>query len=878
MNGSTPSSNKAKSVRDAEPELPPNKRQRTAASSAISRDTNGSSASSASSSSSSSSAATLPSSGKVNEDGVLLNTEGRPWDWPSMHGELDLAVHDLPHDSSDTEWWYVNGHVKTAAGKEYSFFVSFFRIVKSWDAEKQEYTHAHALNWAIIDVENKKYYADPILDPTSPALLEHQFEADEYDVDSLMKRAFLEVVKQGNVPGPDRMFTEDIKVAKDKLDLDFGTQTFVKDNATGEYVCSVHCKVRNGDDFAFDFRVKPQKKPIRHGHGGVVKIGLKGDDMFYYFIPRCDVTGKLTVGSEAAVDVSGTAWYDHEFGGTIRVDKETGLKKPRPTAPPSAESSSSSSSAAMDTSKDDDAEEEQKSESNKNNNNKNKSAKKQNKLDYAWNWLSVQLDDGSDITATTVVNPDTMEVLDNFAVVINPDSSREEYLEAKFTPQNEWMSVRTTSMYPTKWRLSIPAINTELDIEAAFVQQEFITLISKPAFWEGRMHVSGTFRGQQIKGLGFVERHGFQRMVSMDKFFKKVSGLVRKEIANVLPLDPTSEQIRDLMASKNYEHIMDGVDPATFVETMIKPIRTITDRGGKSWRSYALLLCVDAVGGSSFEYQHWLAMPEIMHVGSLIVDDIQDESETRRGGPTAHKLFGDAIAINAGTAAYFLAMQVLEHKGRPMTQDVRLKMYDTYFLTLRAGHAGQAFDINGLNHHMPEAVASGDASHLIRSVVCTHRLKSAVPAGALARMGCIVGGGSDVQIEKVSRYFESVGIAFQIMDDVLNLRGLPGKTKGEDLMMGKVTFPVALAMDKKRIPDRDARAKLWAAIEGKPQDQGVVNALVDQLEECGALPDSVQMATDMVEAAWKEMDAVLPDSFYKLNMRVFGWYVLKRHY
>jgi geranylgeranyl pyrophosphate synthase len=61
----------------------------------------------------------------------------------------------------------------------------------------------------------------------------------------------------------------------------------------------------------------------------------------------------------------------------------------------------------------------------------------------------------------------------------------------------------------------------------------------------------------------------------------------------------------------------------------------IVDRGGKSWRSFAFLLCIDCVGGFSPTYKHWLAMPELMHVGSLIIDDIQDKSDTRRGGPTA---------------------------------------------------------------------------------------------------------------------------------------------------------------------------------------------------------------------------------------------------
>ena len=67
---------------------------------------------------------------------------------------------------------------------------------------------------------------------------------------------------------------------------------------------------------------------------------------------------------------------------------------------------------------------------------------------------------------------------------------------------------------------------------------------------------------------------------------------------------------------------MDGVDLEQYARTLIHPIREIIDRGGKAWRSYAALTCCDIVGGDSRKFVEWLAMPELMHVGSLIVDDV----------------------------------------------------------------------------------------------------------------------------------------------------------------------------------------------------------------------------------------------------------------
>lgn len=106
---------------------------------------------------------------------ALNNVFDRPSDWPAETGEIDLDIHDLPHASSDTEWWYVNGHCKAKDGREYSYFASFFRIFKEEDADGND-VHAHALNWAIVDNQTKRYHADPIVDRGTPQMLTKQLQ------------------------------------------------------------------------------------------------------------------------------------------------------------------------------------------------------------------------------------------------------------------------------------------------------------------------------------------------------------------------------------------------------------------------------------------------------------------------------------------------------------------------------------------------------------------------------------------------------------------------------------------------------------------------------------------------------------------------------
>ena len=276
-------------------------------------------------------------------------------------------------------------------------------------------------------------------------------------------------------------------------------------------------------------------------------------------------------------------------------------------------------------------------------------------------------------------------------------------------------------------------------------------------------------------------------------------------------------------------------------------------------------------------------MPEFMHVGSLIVDDIQDKSETRRGGPCAHLIYGEPLAINAGTAAYFQCEQLISAPG--LTDAETVKCYKLYFAALRGGHAGQALDIHGNDYLMDEVVETGDAALLEQRICAIHRLKTAVPAGTLARMGCTVGGGTDAQIEAVGRFMEAVGVAFQIMDDVLNLRGIYSskadkkagtmlKTLGEDIVDGKVTMPVALYMARMR--DRERRKSIWETIKSKPEDPVVVQGVIDELERVGAVQACVEMSNKIVEDAWAIVDKSIPDSFSKMMLRSFGWFVTEQ--
>lgn len=748
--------------------------------------------------------------------------------WPRP-GTIDLVVHDRPHAAADTEWWYVNSHVRTADGRAISLFAAFFRIIDSKDEETGAIGYAHSLTWAITDTAGKRYVGESRVDGRAPEMGLDRIEAGRGSKDERLNRAMAEILEQGKIPTPDRVFDGPVVVATDRLRLDYGGAHFER-RADGGY----HLRLASERDGAgCDLVFHPEKPATRHGDDGVVR-GADGEQMFYYFVPRCRVEGTITLDGEALPVASGQGWYDHEFGGYVPP------ADPVPVPEVAADGATAAGVRGL-----------------------------------AWNWTAVQLDSGVELSAYEIVDATARTTVGKWLISIDAHGVRREITDFTFEPGKVWTSSRTFHEYPTTWRLRAAELGIDVAIEAELDDQELITVISKPAFWEGRCRAHGVMQGAKVEGLAFVERSGFENIDSLDEFFSAVGKQVKRSVAECLPLAPSYDETRELIASEELEHYMEGVDPRSMGDGLIAPIRAIVDRGGKSWRSYAALACCDVVGGDSRRYVQWLAMPELLHVGSLIIDDVQDQSTVRRGGPTCHVTYGEPVAINAGTAAYFLTQNLMFSDD--MSAETKLRLYDLYFAAMRAGHAGQAIDLGGMAPLMPDAVRTGDSATLQARILACHRLKTAAPAGCLARMGAVTGGGSNEQVAAVGLFFEAVGLAFQIIDDVLNLRGFKGdlKQRGEDIRNGTVTLPVAVAMG--RLP-RDQREWLWATLQAKPQDEVTVAAAVELLESCGAIAACAEQARELVEEGWRRAEPLLEPSLTRIMLRAFGWYVLERHY
>jgi geranylgeranyl pyrophosphate synthase len=184
---------------------------------------------------------------------------------------------------------------------------------------------------------------------------------------------------------------------------------------------------------------------------------------------------------------------------------------------------------------------------------------------------------------------------------------------------------------------------------------------------------------------------------------------------------------------------------------------------------------------------------ELIHAGSLIVDDIEDGSASRRGGPALHRVHGVPKALNAGNWLYFLPFSLLAEL--PLEPEVRFALFERMGRCLLRCHYGQALDLSAHMSRIPQA-------HVPAVVETATRLKTGALLEFSVMLGALVAGAGPVPVRRVGRFGMALGTGLQILDDLGGLVSTARCDKGhEDLVGGRPTWPWAwLARDLEAAP------------------------------------------------------------------------------
>ena len=228
-----------------------------------------------------------------------------------------------------------------------------------------------------------------------------------------------------------------------------------------------------------------------------------------------------------------------------------------------------------------------------------------------------------------------------------------------------------------------------------------------------------------------------------------------------------------------------------------KAMRYSVFAGGKRVRPVLMLAACQAVGGKRIAALPAACAMEMIHTYSLIHDDLpaMDDDDFRRGRPTNHKVFGEALAILAGDALLTEAFRLLADQQAVAGISPQATFAVLGSIATAAGSTGM------VGGQVVDMQSEGDESITIEAVTGIHRRKTGALIEASVTTGALLGGGTADQVEALGQYGQHIGLAFQVADDILDVEGTTeelGKDAGSDEARGKATYPALLGLESSK--------------------------------------------------------------------------------
>ena len=337
---------------------------------------------------------------------------------------------------------------------------------------------------------------------------------------------------------------------------------------------------------------------------------------------------------------------------------------------------------------------------------------------------------------------------------------------------------------------------------------------------------------------------------------------VNRQINKILPKEFDTNWFNSIFTKTDYEY-----DYKSCTEAIAKPISNLLERGGKRWRPLLMLLCHNGIKknpNNDYNIKEFMPLVEIIHNGTLIIDDVEDNSESRRNKPCINKLFGIDIAINAGNFMYYFPYLII--KNSKLDEKTKLLIHELIAEEMLKIHFGQGIDIYWHNNN----IFPTENQYL---QMCA--FKTGTLARLSAKLGTILGNGTEEQINTLGKFAESIGIAFQIHDDILNITNNNwGKDFGDDISEGKKSLIIIKTLGQTNEIDKKRLLKI---LNLKTKNKELIKEAIEIIKKHSGIEDSKKVAKELVSKAWKEIDSTLPNSDPKNKLKLFANYLINRN-
>jgi geranylgeranyl pyrophosphate synthase len=354
--------------------------------------------------------------------------------------------------------------------------------------------------------------------------------------------------------------------------------------------------------------------------------------------------------------------------------------------------------------------------------------------------------------------------------------------------------------------------------------------------------------------------------VNVEKLLEEKAPLINKAIEKYIPRIFSKKAVIFKISPPRYAYNIEAINKA-----LAEPIWEFLDRGGKRWRPTLFLLICEALGKNPEDYVDYAIIPEVVHNGTLMIDDIEDSSEFRRGKPCTYKIYGLDIAVNAGNAMYYLPLLPLMENREELGCEKLARIYEIYVQEMINLSLGQAMDI-AWHRGLAEADKLDEENYL---QMCAY--KTGTLARMAAKIAAVVSDANEELAERLGHFAESIGVAFQIQDDALDLTGEEFAEKkggrGQDITEGKRTLIVIHTL---KVANAKDRKRLIEILKMHTSDQKLRDEAIAVIQKYGSIEYAKNFARKIVEESWKEVEGLLPESEAKEKLNAFARFLIER--
>ncbi len=296
-----------------------------------------------------------------------------------------------------------------------------------------------------------------------------------------------------------------------------------------------------------------------------------------------------------------------------------------------------------------------------------------------------------------------------------------------------------------------------------------------------------------------------------------------------------------------------------------QPIIYTLAHGGKRFRPVMALLSCDFFGGDYKDAINTAMGIEIFHNFTLLHDDIMDNAPIRRGQDTVYKKWGSNIAILSGDTMFALAYKYITHTKVEFLKPI-LKVFNQTAIEVCEG---QQYD---MNYETQDNISIADYMKMIR-------LKTAVFLGASLKIGAIIGGASQKDIDHIYCFGEHLGMAFQLQDDFLDVFGDEakfGKKTGGDIITNKKTYLYLKAFELAEGEDLQTLKKHF--IPNHPNNEEKVKVITEMYKKLGVNKHSEHEINEYYKKAMSSLEEIECNTDGKLELKSLAERLIKRDY